>query len=114
MAHYLLCISHGRIFGFAFTVCKMKLSVVARRLTVAAAAFAAISFGTGQAVATTFTFAFHGSTVSGFGTLYATDNGDGSFTATSGFGHETFGITTEDFVKIASLPNARKQVLKAS
>ena len=73
----------------------MKISVVVKRLTVAAAAFAAISFGIGQAVATTFTFTFQGSTVAGFGTLYATDNLDGSFTATGGSGQETIGGVTE-------------------
>ncbi len=98
MAHYLLIVWYRRTFDSALAVRKMKISVFVRNLTVAGAAFAAISFGIGQAAATTFTFTFQGTNVYGSGTLNATDNGDGSFTAISGSGQEAiFGGATEFF-----------------
>lgn len=97
MAHYLLCVCYGRMFDSALAVRKVKISVFVRNLTVAGAAFAAISVGIGQAAATTFTFTFQGTNVYGSGYLDATDNGDGSFTAISGSGQETIGGTTEIF-----------------
>lgn len=62
-----------------------------------------LSLAMGHAMATeVFTFTFTGATVAGYGTLYATANGDGSFTATSGTGTETVNGVTDSLTLLAN------------
>ncbi len=70
----------------------MKLSNVLKKLGAVGVAVAALTIGIGQAAATVITFNFSSSYSSGSGTLNATDNGNGSYTAISGFGNETIGL----------------------
>lgn len=62
-----------------------------------------ISFAMGHAMANEiFTFTFAGTGLTGAGTLYATSNGDGSYTANSGTGFETVNGVTESLMLIAN------------
>lgn len=68
----------------------------AKLLAIACVGAAALSAGSaGASVIKSYHFTFNGSNVSGSGNLTATGNADGSFTATSGSGTETyFGVTS--------------------
>lgn len=62
-----------------------------------------ISLAMGNAMATEiFAFTFTGARVAGYGTLYATANGNGSFTATSGTGVETVDGVTDGLTLVAN------------
>jgi hypothetical protein len=62
-----------------------------------------ISFAMGHAMANEiFTFTFTGTGLTGSGTLYATSNGDGSYTANSGTGVETVNGVTDSLMLIVN------------
>lgn len=74
----------------------MKLTRSLRKLATVGVALAAMTFGIGQASATVFNFTFSNAYSSGSGTLNATDNGAGTYTAISGSGTET--ISGVDYI----------------
>jgi hypothetical protein len=85
----------------------MKVSNFVKKLSAVGVAVGALTFGMGQAMADQiFDFSFSGPTASGFGTLTATENGDGSFTAVSGTGTETIGDLT-DAINLVFNPNGK-------
>lgn len=74
----------------------------------------AMTLASGQAMANQiFAFSFTGATASGFGTLTAVVNGDGSFTAISGSGTETVNGAT-DTLNLIFNPNGKDLATSAS
>jgi len=79
----------------------MKSSTLIKHLSLLCAVTAVLAFGAGEAVANTFyTFTFSGVNEFGHGSFWATNNGDGTFTAFSGHEVDTINGVTESLALI--------------